>query len=63
MKISEIAGIGVLKIVKVAICGMKCNDLCNDIITGIHFSYNNEKRHEKNFLEYMTKIQNNLQAW
>ena len=36
----EIAGIGVLKSVKVAVCGMKCIDLCNDTIkvTGIHFS-------------------------
>ena len=33
----EVAGIGVLKSRKVAICGMKCIDLCNDTIkiTGI----------------------------
>ena len=38
-------GIGVLKSVKVAVCCMKCNDLCNDTIkiTGIYFSYNKEK--------------------
>ena len=47
----EIAGIGVLKSVKVAVCGMKCIDLCNDTIkiTGVHFSYNKEKRNEKKF--------------
>ena len=28
----EIAGTGVLKSVKVAVCGMKCIDLCNDAI-------------------------------
>ena len=34
-----------LKSRKVAVCGMKYNDLCNDTIkiTGIHFSYNKEK--------------------
>ena len=33
----EIAGIGVLKSVKVAVCGMKCVDLCKDTIriTGV----------------------------
>ena len=41
----EIAGIGVLKSMKVAVCGMKCIDLCNDTIkiTGIHFSYNKKE--------------------
>ena len=36
---------------KVAVCGMECIDLCNNTIkiTGIHFSYNNEKRNEKKF--------------
>ena len=45
----KIAGIGVLKSVKVAVCGMKCIDLCNDTIkiTGIHFSYNKKKRNKK----------------
>ena len=42
----EIAGIGVLKRLKVAVCGMKCIDLCNDTIkiTGIHFSKNKMKK-------------------
>ena len=61
----EIAGIGVLKSVKVAVCGMKCIDLCNDTIkvTGIHFSYNKEMRNENIFLESITKIQNVLKVW
>ena len=38
----KISGIGVLKSVKGVVSGMKCIDLCNDMIkiTGIHFSYN-----------------------
>ena len=61
----QIAGIGVLKSGKVAVCGMKCIDLCNDTtnITGIHFSYNKKKRNEKNFLHTITKIRNVLKAW
>ena len=45
------AGIGVLKNVKVVVCGMKCVDLCKDTIkiTGVHFSYNKTKQNEKNF--------------
>ena len=41
----ETAGVGVLKSVKIAVCGMNCIDLCNDAIkfTGIHFSYNKGK--------------------
>ena len=44
---------------------MKCIDLCNDTIkiTGIHFSYNKEKRNEKKILESITKIQNALKVW
>ena len=58
----EIAGTGVLKSVKVAVCGMKCVDLCKDTIriTGAHFSYNKTKQDEKNFLETIPKIQNVL---
>ena len=56
----EIAEIRVLKSVKVAVCGMKCVDLCKDtvIITGVHFSYNKTKQDEKNVLETITRIQN-----
>ena len=45
----EIGVTGVVKSVKVAVCGMKCIDLCNDTIniTGIHFLYNKENRNEK----------------
>ena len=61
----EIAGIGVLKSVKVAVCCMKCIDLCNDPIkiTGIHFSHNKKKQNEKNFLDSITKIRKVLKVW
>ena len=61
----EIAGLGVLKIVKVAVYSMKCVDLCKDTmrITGIHFSNNKTKQDEKNFLETISKIQNVLKIW
>ena len=55
----EIAGIRVLKSVKVAVCGMKCTDICNDTIE----SNKKKKQHEKKFLESITKIQNVLQVW
>ena len=61
----EIAGIGVLKSVKVAVSGMKCVDLCKDTIriTRLHFSYNKTKQDEKKFLETISKIQNVLKIW
>ena len=61
----EIAGIGVLKSVIAAICGMKCVDLCKDTrkITGIHFSYIKTNHDEKSFLETIKKIQNVLRIW
>ena len=61
----EITGIGVLKSLKVVICGMKCVDLCKDTmrITGLHFSYNKTKHDKKNFLETMSKIQNIFKIW
>ena len=53
----EIAGIGILKSVKVAVSGMKCVDLSKDTIkiTGVLFSYNKTNQDQKNFLETITK--------
>ena len=61
----EIAGIGVLKGVKMAVCGMKAVDLTTDTvkILGVHFSYNKQIQNEKNFLKSITDIQNVLKAW
>ena len=51
---SEIAGIGVLKGVQVAVCGVRYIDL--NIYTlkilGIHFSYNKKLKEEKKFYKF-----------
>ena len=61
----KIAEIGFLKVVKVAVCGIKCvNVKVNTIeILGIHFSYNNKFNMEKKFLTPMSNIQNVLKKW
>ena len=47
----EVAGIGVLKGVQVAVCGMKCTNLRNEVIKilGVYFSYNQKIKDDKNF--------------
>ena len=47
----EIAGIGVLKGVNVAVCGIQCIDLILDSIKilGTHFSYNEKLKEERKF--------------
>ena len=54
----EVAEIRVPISVKVAVCGIKCVDLCKDTvtITGLHFPYNKTKKDGKNLLETITKI-------
>ena len=61
----EIAGIGIKKEVKMALCGMNCIDLTEDAIKilGIYFSYNKKLELEKNFLNHIAKIQNILKLW
>ena len=61
----EIARIRVLKSVMVAVCGMKCVDLCKDTIriTVVHFWHNRTKQDEKKFLETISKIQTVLKIW
>ena len=58
----EIAGIGVKKGVKIALCGIECIDLTSDIIKilGIYFSYNKKLEQERNFFNHIKKIQNIL---
>ena len=48
----EIAGIGVLKRGKVAVCGIQCVDLVLDAIKvlGTHFSYNEKLKEVINFV-------------
>ena len=61
----EIAGIVVLKGVKVVLCGMRCANLFEDTIKilGIHCSYNKQLENDKNFKKYMAKTENVLKLW
>ena len=61
----EIAGIGVLKGVKVALCGMRCVSLYEDTIKilGIHYSYNKQIENDENFKKYIAKTENVLKLW
>ena len=54
----EIAGIGSLKGVKEAVCGLKCVDLSNDTIKilGMHFSNNKNVHIQNNFLTAIKKF-------
>ena len=60
----EVAGIGVLKGVQVAVCGMKCIDLRNEAIKilGIYFSYNQTIKNDKKFY-IISHIQGVLNLW
>ena len=51
----EVAGIGVRKGVKMALCGMECINLTEDVITilGIYFSSNKKIEQKKNFLNHV----------
>ena len=61
----EIAGIGAMKGVQVAVCGMRCIDLCNEAIKilGTYFSYNSTIKEECNFLEIIPNVQSVLNLW
>ena len=61
----EIAGIGVLKGVSLALCGMDCIDLTKKPlrISGIHFSYNKKLETEENFIRHVRKIETVLKLW
>ena len=61
----EIAGIGVKKGVNMALCGMDCIDLMEDVIKilGIYFSYNKKLKQEKNFLNHIVKILKIVKLW
>ena len=61
----EIAGIGALKGVQVAVCGMRCINLCNEAIKifGAYFSYNSRIKDECNFLKIVSKLQSMLNLW
>ena len=61
----EIAGIGVLKGVKVTLCGMRCVNLYEDTIKklGIPYLYNKQLENDENFKKYIAKTDNVLKLW
>ena len=61
----EIVGIGALKGVNLALCGMKSVNLNNETIKvlGTHFSYNKILEKEKNFRYNIESIQTILKIW
>ena len=65
INICEIAGLGILKGVQKAVCGLQNIDLTNDAIKilGIHFSYNEKIQTERNFLTTVKKLQKALNVW
>ena len=65
MKKCEIACIGSLKGVKVALCEVNSIDLAQETIKilGLHFSYNEKFREEKKFVSHIKWIENLLKIW
>ena len=63
-KKSEIADIGTLKGIQVAV-GLNCIDLNNDTLKtlGTYFSYNEKLKEEKKFCKTVTDIQRVLNIW
>ena len=61
----EIARVGLLKGVNVALCGMECANLEKDTIKilGIHYSYNQALEKDQNFTDQIIKIENVLKLW
>ena len=55
----EIAGIGVLKGISLALCSMDCIDVTKKTIKvlGIHFSYNKKLETEENVIRHVRKIE------
>ena len=58
----EIAGLGILKDVKVALCGLKNIDLTKECIKvlGVHISYNKKLQDDMNFCNAIKNICNVL---
>ena len=61
----DIASIGTLKGVNVALCGMKCLNLTKETVKifGVDFCYNKELEHEMNFQSHIVKIESVLRLW
>ena len=59
----EIAGVGALKGVQAALCGMRCIDLVSNTvkIVGLYYSYNEKLEIQENFKWHMINIEKILQ--
>ena len=62
---SEIAGLGALKRVKLALCGMECIDLMFDAIKvlRVYYSYNKNFENQENFINLVLKTEKLLRLW
>ena len=62
---SEIAGLGVLKGVKLALCGMECIDLMFSPtkILEFYYSHNKNLENQENFINLVLKIEKLLRLW
>ena len=63
--ICEVAGIGSLKEVKMAVCGIKCIDLTTETINilGVQFSYNQNLQTQRKFEKSISNMKNILKLW
>ena len=61
----EIAGLGDLKGVKSALCGMECIDLMFNVIKilGVYNSYHKNFENQENFINLVLKIGKHLRLW
>ena len=61
----EIDGLGALKGVKLALCGMECIDLIFNAIKilGVYYSYDKNLENQKSFINFLLKIEKLLRLW
>ena len=61
----EIAGLGALKGVKLALCGMECIDLMFNAIKilGVYYSHDKNFENQENFINLLLKIEKLLRLW
>ena len=61
----EIAGIGAMKGLQVALSDMRCVDLVSNIvkILGIYYSYYDKREIQENFKKHIIKTEKFLQIW
>ena len=59
----EIASIGILKGVLLALCGMDCIDLTKTAIQILGMHYKKKLETEENFIKHVQKIEKVLKLW